>query len=36
MTKKQRQKLTKTFAIVAIGSLMLASIIQAVTTLQSF
>jgi hypothetical protein len=36
MTKKQRKKLTKTFAIIAIGSMVLASVAQAISMLQSF
>jgi hypothetical protein len=36
MTRKQRQRLTKTFAIIAIGSMVVAALAQAAVMLQTF
>jgi hypothetical protein len=36
MTRKQRQRLTKTFAFIAIASMVIASIIRAILFLQTF
>ncbi len=36
MTRRQRQRLTKTFAIIAIASMVVAAVAQAVLMLQVF